>query len=135
MDRANIVYSSHNRPVATPMIDGYLGMSVNGFKSVSGVVYNIEESALANDQTGAGFVSSVSSTTNMVLGVLFDYDNNDIGTLVPYDPSESTKGMLLLNGYLGATGYVFSSPDHFDVNDVLPSQVPLLEQIAGTMGF
>src|SRR5438105_15962558 len=113
MDRANIVYSSHNRPVATPMIDGYLGMSVNGFKSVSGVVYNIDEPALANDQTRAGFVSSVSSTTNMVLGVLFDYDNNDIRTLVPYHPSESTKDLLLLNCCLGPTEYRFATPDHF----------------------
>ena len=42
---------------------------------------------------------------------------------------------MFLNGYLSAAGYTFSSPDHFDVNDVLPSQVPLLEQIADTMGF
>jgi hypothetical protein len=135
MDRANIIYSSHNRPVETPIDADYLGMSVNNFVSVSATVYNIEESALANDQTGTSFISSVSSVTNMVLGVLFDYDNNDIGTLDPYDPSESTKGVVFLNGYLSAAGYTFSSPDHFDVNDVLPSQVPLLEQIADTMGF
>ena len=39
---------------------------------------------------------------------------------------------MFLNGYLGASGVRFSSPDHFDVDDVLPSQVPLLEQIADT---
>ena len=47
----------------------------------------------------------------------------------------STKGVVFINGYLGAAGYSFSSPDHFDVNDVLPSQVPLLEQIASVLGW
>jgi hypothetical protein len=134
MDRPNIIYSSHNRPVATSLGPGYLGMSVNSIRSVSGVVYNIEESALQNDQTGSSLVSAVSSVANMLVGVLFDYDNNDLGTLVPYNEDGSTKGLVFLNGYLGAAGYAFSSPDHFDVNDVLPSQVPLLEQIAAILG-
>ena len=134
MDRPNIIYSSHNRPVMTSVAQGYLGMSVNSFLSVSGVVYNIEESALANDQTGSSFISAVSSNSNMLVGVLFDYDNNDLGTLSPYDPDLSTKGLVFLNGYLGASGFQFSSPDHFDVNDVLPSQVPLLEQVAAIFG-
>ena len=47
MDRPNIIYSSHNRPVITPSNADYLGMSVNSFLSVSGVVYNIEESAMS----------------------------------------------------------------------------------------
>jgi hypothetical protein len=135
MDRPNIVYSSHNRPVSTSISTNYKGMSVNSFVSVSGVVYNIEESALSGDQVGSSFISAVSTVTNMLVGVLFDYDNDDLGTLSPYDAAQSTKGIVFLNGYLGAAGYTFSSPDHFDVNDVLPSQVPLLEQIAGIMGF
>lgn len=135
MDRPNIIYSSHNRPVATSVDPAYMGMSVKGFLSVSGVVYSIEESALENDQTGTSFVSTVSSTTNMALGVLFEYDNDDLGTFGTFDDSDTTKGIVFLNGYLGASGYAFSSPDHFDVNDVLVSQVPLLEQIADTMGF
>ena len=135
MDRPNIVYSSHNRPVITSVSDSYMGMSVNSFLSVSGTVYNIEESALQNDQTGSSFISQVSSITNMVIGVLFDYDNDDLGRFGIDPNSDTTKGIVLLNGYLGASGYTFSSPDHFDVNDVLPSQVPLLEQIADTMGF
>ncbi|HVH76575.1 MAG TPA: hypothetical protein VM755_16790 [Stellaceae bacterium] len=134
MDRPNIIYSSHNRPVATPVDPAYRGMSVNKFLSVSGVVYHIEESALSNDQTGSSLISAVSSVANMVIGVLFDYDNNDLGTLFPYDPQASTKGLVFINGYLGANGYSFSSPDHFDVNDVLPSQVPLLEQVAAIFG-
>ena len=69
----------------------------------------------------------------MLIGLLFDYDNNDLGTLAPYDATQSTKGIVFLNGYLSASGYTFSSPDHFDVNDVLPSQIPLLEEIAGVM--
>ena len=135
MDRPNIIYSSHNRPVMTPADAQYMGMSVNRIRSLSGVVYNIEESAMQSDQTGAGLVSAVSSMSNMLLGVLFDYDNNDLGTLDPYNGKESTKGLAFLNGYLSATGYAFSSPDHFDVNDVLPSQLPLLEQIAAAMGW
>ena len=71
----------------------------------------------------------------MLVAVLFDYDNNDLGTLDPYDPDASTKGVIFLNGYLGAAGYTFASPDHFDVNDVLRSQVPLLEQIADVFGW
>ena len=63
MDRTNIIYSSHNRPVVTPLSDQYMGMSVNSFISVSGVMYNIEESAMQNDQTGSGFISQVSSTS------------------------------------------------------------------------
>ncbi|MBS1854108.1 MAG: hypothetical protein JST11_01990 [Acidobacteria bacterium] len=135
MDRPNIIYSSHNRAVMTPTNPRYMGMSVHNIRSLSGVVYNIEESAMVNDQTGAGFVSAVSSVSNMLLGVLFDYDNNDLGTLGSYDETESTKGIVFLNGYLSATGYAFSSPDHFDVNDVLPSQLPLLEQVALAMGW
>ena len=134
MDRPNIIYSAHNRPVTTSVASGYQGMSVKSVRSVSGVVYNIEESALANDQTGSSLISAVSSIANMLVGVLFDYDNNDLGTLVSYDPDGSTKGLVFINGYLSAAGYAFSSPDHFDVNDVLPSQVPLLEQIAAIYG-
>jgi hypothetical protein len=136
MDRPNIIYSSHNRAVETSIGPGYKGMSVNSFLSVSGIAYNIEESAqmMTNDQTASGLISAVSTVSNMLIGVLFDYDNNDLGTLVPYDPAQSTKGIVFLNGYLGPSGYSFSSPDHFDVNDVLPSQVPLLEQIAALLG-
>ncbi len=83
---------------------------------------------MSGDQTGSSFVSAVSSGANMLVGVLFDYDNNDLGTLSPYDATKSTKGVVFINGYLGASGYTFSSPDHFDVNDVLPSQVPRLER-------
>ena len=134
MDAPNIVYGLHNRPVITPIDSNYLGMSVNSIQSLSGVVYKVEESALANDQVGTGFISAVSSTANMLIGVLFDYNNNDLGTLSPYNSTESTKGVVFLNGYLSAAGYSFSSPDHFDVDDVLPSQVPLLDQIANAMG-
>jgi hypothetical protein len=139
MDRPNIIWSPQNRPVMTSAKADYLGMSVNSFLSLAGAVFNVEESALSselsNDQAGAGFISAVSSISTMLVGVLFDYDNNDLGTLFPYDFKESTKGVVFLNGYLGATGYVFSSPDHFDVNDVLPSQVPLLDQVASVMGL
>jgi hypothetical protein len=134
IDRPNIVYAPDNRPVAVPGNDSYLGMSVNSVVSLAGAVYRIEESALANDQTGSGLVSAVSSTTQLVIGVLVDYDNDELGTLSPYDPAKSNKALVFLNGYLGATGYVFSSPDHFSVEDVLPSQVPLLEQIADLFG-
>ena len=134
MDRANIIYSSHNRPIQTPAEDNYQGMSVNSFVSVSGAVYNIEESALGSDQVGTNYISQVSSIANMVIGVVFDYDNNDIGTLEPYDSGQSTRGIVFLNGYLGASGYVFSSPDHFDVNDILPSQLPLLDQVTSILG-
>ncbi len=135
MDRPNIIYSAHNRPVITSVADTYMGMSVSSFLSVSGATYSIEESALQNDQTGTSFISQVSSTTNMVIGVLFDYDNDDFGTFGIDPDTDTTKGVVFVNGYLSAAGYSFSSPDHFDVNDVLPSQVPLLEQIADTMGF
>ena len=134
MDRTNIIYSSQNRPVQTAASDDYKGMSVNSFISVSGVVYNIEESAMKNDQTGSGFVSQVSSVSNMLIGVLFDYDNDELGTLSPYDPAKSTKGVAFINGYQSASGYSFSSPDHFDVNDILPCQVPLLDEIADVLG-
>ena len=134
MDAANIVYSAHNRPLTTPTRQGYLGMSVHSIRSVSADVYNIEESAFSADQTATGFVSAVSSNANMVIGVLFDYDNNELGSLTAYDPDLVNTGLVFLNGYLGGAGYAFSSPDHVDVDDVLPSQLPLLEQIAGTMG-
>jgi hypothetical protein len=65
---------------------------------------------------------------------LFDYDNNELGTLVQYHPLTTNKGVLFLNGYLSASGYSFSSPDHFDVDDVLPCQVPLLDEIADILG-
>ena len=139
MDRPNIIYSPQNTGVITPISNDYKGMSVHRIRSLTGVVYNIEESALSsaltNDQAGASFISAVSSVANMLVGVLFDYDNNDLGTLDPYNPKESTKGVVLINGYLGASGYAFSSPDHFDVNDVLRSQVPLLDQIANVLGW
>ena len=134
MDRTNIIYSAQNRPVRTAASDGYKGMSVHSFVSVSGAVYNIEESAMQTDQTGAGFISQVSSTSNMLIGVLFDYDNDELGTLSPYDETKSTKGVVFINGYLNASGYSFSSPDHFDVNDILPCQVPLLDEIADILG-
>ena len=139
MDRPNIIYSPGNRSVTTPISDSYKGMSVHRIRSLAGVVYNIEESALSlaltNDQAGSSFISAVSSVANMLIGVLFEYDNDDLGTLVPYSAKESTKGLVFINGYLGAAGYAFSSPDHFDVNDVLPCQVPLLEQVAGVLGW
>jgi hypothetical protein len=134
MDRPNIIYSPQNRPVTTPTSSSYMGMSVNSFISISGTAYKIEESALSNDPTGTSFISQVSSVSNLLIGVLFDYNNNDFGTLSSYSEQESTKGLVFLNGYLGGGGYMFSSPDHFDVNDVLPCQLPLLEQVAGILG-
>ena len=134
IDDPNIVYSTHNRPVDTPAITGYLGMSVNAIRSVSGTVYNIEETAFSQDQTATGMISQVSSNASLLVGVLFDYDGNELGTMATYDPAASTKGLVLLTGYLGPTGYAFSSPDHFDVDDVLPSQEPLLEQITQSLG-
>ncbi|HLZ07969.1 MAG TPA: hypothetical protein VKT80_05225, partial [Chloroflexota bacterium] len=69
-----------------------------------------------------------------LVAMLFDYDNNELGTLNSYDSTLSNKGVVFINGYLGASGYAFSSPDHLDVNDVLPSQVPMLDQVAALMG-
>ena len=71
----------------------------------------------------------------MLIGVLFDYDNDELGTLSPYDANEVDQGPRVHQRLSGAAGYAFSSPDHFDVNDVLPCQVPLLEQIAGVLGM
>ncbi len=137
-DRPNIIYSSHNRPVQTSAGQLIKGLSANSLLSVSGTVYNIEESglstSLSNDQTGGQLISTVSSVANMLVAVLFDYDNNDQGTLPNPDSDLTNKGIVFINGYLGANGYSFSSPDHFDVNDVLPSQVPLLDQIANIYG-
>ncbi|MFM0330068.1 RHS repeat domain-containing protein [Paraburkholderia strydomiana] len=140
MDRPNVIYSSHNRPVKTaPFGTMTKGLSVHGFLSISGAVYNIEESglstSLSNDQTGGQLISTVSSVSNMLVSVLFDYDNNDHANLLTYDADLTNKGAVFINGYLSATGYSFSSPDHFDVNDVLPSQVPLLDQVADLYGY
>jgi hypothetical protein len=139
MDRPNIIYSLHNRPVRTLTQQQFMGLSVNSFISLSGAVYNIEESglstSLSNDQTGGQLISTVSSVANMLVAVLFDYDNNDLGDLASADPKLTNKGVVFINGYLGATGYSFSSPDHFDVNDILPSQVPLLDQVADLYGY
>ena len=142
MDRPNIIYSAHNRSVVTN--DGLetRGLSIDSFISISGSVYNIEESSLSsslsNDQAGGQLISTVSSVQNMLVSVLFDYDNNDLGNLAASDPhfhDLTNKGVVFLNGYLGATGYSFSSPDHFDVDDVAPSQLPLLDQVANLYGY
>ena len=71
----------------------------------------------------------------MLVAVLFDYDNNDLGDLAGPDSDLTNKAVVFINGYLGANGYSFSSPDHFDVNDVLLSQVPLLDQVADLYGY
>jgi hypothetical protein len=134
MDRPNIVYSSHNRPVWTAASQEYQGMSLQSIISVSGTVYNIEESALQSDQTGTGYISQVATASNLLIAVLFDYDNDDLGTLSPYDETKSTKGVVFVNGYQSPAGFTFSSPDHFDVNDILPCQVPLLDEIAEILG-
>ncbi|HZQ43465.1 MAG TPA: hypothetical protein VFA99_09440 [Acidobacteriaceae bacterium] len=138
-DRTNIIYSLHNRPVETWTAQQTKGLSVDSFLSVSGAVYNIEESglstSLSNDQTGGELISTVSSVANMLVAVLFDYDNNELCDLASPDPKLTNKGVVFLNGYLGATGYSFSSADHFDVNDVLPSQLPLLDQVADLYGY
>ncbi len=135
MDATNIIYSPSNRPVETATQASYLGMSVQSIRSLSATTYNIEESAFGADPTATGFVSAVSSVQNMLLGVVFDYDNNGLGTLDPYDSSASNKGLVFANGYLSGSGYAFSSPDHMDVNDVLPSELPLLEEVASTLGL
>lgn len=134
MDRTNIIYASKNRPVFTSASDSYMGMSVNSVVEVSGCVYNIEESAMQSDQTGSTFISQVSSISNLLIGVLFDYDNNEQGTLAPYDPAASNKGLVFLNGYLSSAGFTFSSADHFDVDDILECQVPMLNEIANILG-
>ena len=90
---------------------------------------------MQSDQTGTGFISQVSSVSNLLIGVLFDFDNDELGMLSPYDEKLSTKGVVFINGYLSAAGYSFSSPDHFDVNDILPCQVPLLDEIADVLGY
>ena len=134
MDRPNIIYWAQNRPVITSTTSSYLGMSIHRILGISGTVYNIEESGFGADQTTTSFVSSVSSDTNLVISVLFDYDNDDLGDMTTYDPHSSTRGLVFLNGYLGANGYMFSSPDHFDVDDILPLYGPQLEQVTNIMG-
>ncbi len=136
MDRPNIIYSTQNHAVITSAstTPDYKGMSVNSIIGISGTVYNIEESGYSGDQTSASFVSSVSSDTNLLISVLFDYNNNDLGNMTAYDPTTSTRGLVFLNGYLGINGYMFSSPDHFDVDDIRPSYIPQLEQVTNIMG-
>jgi hypothetical protein len=136
MDRPNIIYSAQNRPVITSATTtpSYQGMSVNSILGISGTVYNIEESSYGGDQTTTTFISSVSSDTNLLISVLFDYDNNDLGNMTTYDANTSTRGLVFLNGYLGINGYMFSSPDHFDVDDIRPSYIPQLEQVTNIMG-
>ena len=145
-DWPNFVFSSSNIEVDTANGPSK-GMSISKFISISGTIYNIEERALlpksqnisttgsnsaqASDQAGQDFISAVSSVSNILIGVLFEYDTNDMGLRdVP-----TNKGLLFLNGYLDSSGYLFSSADHFDVNDVLPSQVPRLEQTADILNY
>jgi hypothetical protein len=142
IDRPNIIYSPHNRPLTTSTSSGYLGMSVHGLLSVSGATYNVEErnftakmSGPPVDQSGSKYMATVSSNTNILIGVLFDYDNNDLGTMTTYDPTTSTKGVVLLNGYQSSSGYTFASGDHFDVNDVLKSEIPLLGEVSNILGL
>ena len=73
----------------------YMGMSVNSFLSAfrRGLQHRgVRARFIGNDQAGAGFISAVSSVANMLVGVLFDYDNNDLGTLSPYDPTSLDQG-------------------------------------------
>lgn len=136
MDRPNIIYSPHNRPLVTSSATDYRGMSLRSILSISGVAYQVEEHALSGDQITSNHVSTVSSASNLLIAVLFDYDNDDHGTLRgATDPgSKTTRGVVFVNGYQSASGYTFSSPDHFDVNDVLPSHMPLLEQMTEVFG-
>jgi hypothetical protein len=95
MDAPNIIYSPKNRPVITTTNSSYMGMSLNSIVSLSGVAFNIEEAAMTqqtNDPTGTKtkLISAVSSTTNLLIGVVFDYDNNDLGTL-PSPLTSDTK--------------------------------------------
>ena len=136
MDRPNIIYSSHNRPVMTSADpDATKGLSVHSFLSVSGGVYNIEESGsprrCRTTRPADSLISTVSSVANMLVAVLFDYDNNDLGRPARLRPRRSpTRAWCSSTAIWARPGYSFSSPDHFDVNDVLPSQVPLLDQVA-----
>ncbi len=133
-DRPNIIYSPQNTPVMTSTSSSYLGMSLHSILSISGTLYNIEESNFNPDQTTLSFISSVSSDTNLLISVLFNYDNNDLGNMTTYDGYDTTRGIVFLNGYLGANGYMFSSADHFDVDDILPSYTPQLEYVTKIMG-
>ena len=90
----NIIYSSHNRPVTTPLSTSYMGMSVNSIRSISGVVYNIEESALSSAiriRTRAS--SPPSPPRRTCLSACCSITTTTISaTLSPYDPQHPPKG-------------------------------------------
>ncbi len=137
MDRPNIIYSAHNRPVITSVGDDLHGDV--GQQLPLGLGRGLQH-------RGVGARRTTRPATELHLAGVVDDEHGDRRAvrLRQQRPrhlrhvrpgTDTTKGVVFLNGYLGAAGYAFSSPDHFDVNDVLPSQVPLLDQIADTMGF
>lgn len=106
-------------------------ISIQDIVSFDGSTYNIEESAMQADATGSSLISQVSSVQNMLVTVLFEFNK----ALDLTENPVTAKGILFLNAYLNGSGYQFSSPDHFDVDDLLEQQVPLLENVAGTLQY
>ena len=94
MDRTNIIYSSHNRPVQTAAPSDELHGDV-GQQLRLGLGVGLQHRGVGDDstdQTGSGFISQVSSASNMVIGVLFDYDNDELGTLSPLRLDDVDEG-------------------------------------------
>ena len=120
----------------TSVSDEYMGMSVSSF--LVGLRHRLQHRGVGASERPDGYELRLAGIVDDEHGGRRPVrlrQRRPRHVRVRFDDSDTTKGVVFLNGYLSAAGYTFSSPDHFDVNDVLPSQVPLLEQIADTMGF
>ena len=124
MDRRTSSTRSHNRPVATPTdyaTTWACRCTASGRSRAPSTTSRSR--AFPNDQTAhglhlAGVVERQHGARRAVR--LRQQRPRHAGGLRPGRVDQGRS--CFLNGYLGAAGYAFSSPDHFDVNDVLPSQ-------------
>ena len=141
MDRPNIIYSSHNRPGADRRTrrryQGAVGEQLplrlrqrlqhRGIGALHVAVQRPDRRQL---------ISTVSSVTNMLVAVLFDYDNNDLGNLDAYDPDAHQQGRGASSTAISARPGTASPARTISTSTTCcPSQVPLLDQMADLFGY
>ena len=127
---------SHNRPGrARRSAPAIMGMSVNSFHSVSGDgLQDRRVGACQSDQTGAQLhLRGLLHVEHAARRALRLRQQRARDASPPTTPRSQRRAWSSSTATSAPAEYSFSSPDHFDVNDVLPSQVPLLEQIADVM--
>ena len=137
MDRPNIIYSSHNRPVSTASAKRLprACRSKHSYPCPASPTAPRSRRLAERPDRHQLHLAAVSSTTNMTLGVLFEYDNDDLGTFGRSTAPTRPRASCSSTATSARRATASPAPTTSTSTTCCRRQVPLLEQIADIDGL